>query len=127
MSKRLDKKDVLKVVPERNPNITWTTREDGLIELCVPIKQDFYTRLIKKLIRHIPDTRTVVLDDEVAADVWLACDGKNNINAIISRIASKFKLQRRQSETSTTLFLQTLSKKKLIILTYSGGNRKSGK
>ena len=127
MSKHLAKKEVLKVVPERNPNITWSQREDGLIELCVPIKQDLYTRILKKLIRRVPDTRTILLDDEVASDVWLACDGKNNVNAIISRIASKFKLQRRQSETSTTLFLQTLSKKKLIILTYSGGNKKSGK
>ncbi|MBP5274586.1 MAG: PqqD family protein [Abditibacteriota bacterium] len=127
MSKHLEKKEVLKVVPERNPNITWSQREDGLIELCVPIKQDLYTRILKKLIRRVPDTRTILLDDEVASDVWLACDGKNNVNAIISRIASKFKLQRRQSETSTTLFLQTLSKKKLIILTYSGGNKKSGK
>ena len=126
MKRRLEKRDVLKVVPQRNPNVTWTQREDGLIELCVPIKQDFFTRLLKKIIRNVPDTRTVLLDDEVASDVWLACDGNNNINAIINRVAGKFMLQRRQSETSTTLFLQTLSKKKLVLLTYNkkGSGRK---
>ncbi len=121
MSKRLEKKESLKVVPMRNPNITWTQREDGLIELCVPIRQDFVTKLMKRLVRNLPDTRTVLLEDEVASDVWLACDGNNNVNAIINRIAGKFMLQRRQSETSTTLFLQTLSKKKLVFLTYGQG------
>lgn len=127
MKKRLEKSEILKVVPQRNPNITWSTNEDGLIELTVPIKQDLYTKILKKIIRNIPEHRTIVLEDEVASDVWVACDGKNNVNAIISRIAGKFKLQHRQSVTSTTLFLQTLSKKNLIILTYSGGNKKSGK
>ena len=140
MRKRPAKKEVLKVVPVRNPNINWEMREDGLIELCVPIKQDLVTRIMKRMIRNLPetrtsssgtvipppDTRTVLLDDEVASEVWLACDGSNTINTIISRIAGKFKLQRRQSETSTTLFLQTLSKKKLIMLT-DGRSGKTGK
>lgn len=117
----LSKKDVLTVVPERNPNIEWTRREDNLIELIIPVKQDVYTKILKKFVKNIPESRSIVLDDEVASDVWDACNGKNNVNDIVNRVCNKYKLQRRQSETSTTLFLQTLSKKNLIVLKYSGG------
>lgn len=117
----LSKKDVLTVVPERNPNIEWVRREDNLIELIIPVKQDVYTKILKKFVKNIPESRSIVLDDEVASDVWDACNGKNNVNDIVNRVCNKYKLQRRQSETSTTLFLQTLSKKNLIVLKYSGG------
>ena len=123
----LSKKDVLKVIPERNPYIKWEKNEENLIILTVPIKEDWYTKIAKKFLKTIPETRLISLDDEVASSVWDACDGKRNVNDIINIVCNKYKLQRRQSEMSTTLFLQTLSKKNLIVLKYSGGKTKSGK
>ena len=90
--------------------------------MIVPLRDDKFARFVKKVVKNMPDTRSIGLD-EVGASVWDLCDGQRDINTVILSIAKDFKLTRREAEASVTMFLQTLAKKNLIGLMSAGGNK----
>ena len=116
---KINKKQALAILPVRNAVVTWE-RKDKEIVLRVPLRDDKIARFVKKVIKHLPDTRSIALD-EVGASVWSLCDGQRDINSVILSIAKDFKLTRREAEASVTMFLQTLAKKNLIGLMSAGG------
>jgi hypothetical protein len=118
---KMDKKDALAIRPLRNPVVKWEL-EDGDIVLHVPLRDDRIARMVKRLMKNVPECRKIVLD-EVGAAVWELCDGKHTINDLVLAISSNYKLTRREAEASVTMFLQTLAKKNLIGLMSPGGKK----
>ena len=121
---KIDKKEALAVIPARNPLVEWE-RKGKEVVLTVPMRDDRLGRMIKRIVRNLPDNRQVALDD-VGSDVWELCDGERDINGVVQAISSTYKLTRREAEASVTMFLQTLAKKHLIGLLRVGG-KNSGK
>jgi len=116
---KIDRKQALSVVPVRNPLIEWE-RKGKEVFLTIPTRDDRLAKLFKRLVRNLPDKRQVALD-EVGADVWELCSGERSIEAIVGSISRSYKLTRRESEASVTMFLQTLAKRSYIGLMSVGG------
>lgn len=121
---KIDRKEALAIVPVRHPLVTWEHKEKEIV-LTVPTRDDRVARIVKRLVRNLPDSRQIALDD-VGASVWELCDGERGIGAIVDAVSRRYKLTRREAEASVTMFLQTLAKRNLIGLMSAGGN-KSGK
>ena len=116
---KIDRKQALAVIPMRNPLVEWE-RKGKEVVLTVPMRDDRLARVVKKIVRNLPDSRQVGLDD-VGSDVWELCDGQRDIDGVVRAISSTYKLTRREAEASVTMFLQTLAKKNLIGLMTAGG------
>ena len=122
---KIDKQEALAIVPLRNSLVKWERKGDEII-LSIPLRDDRVARLIKKIMKNVPDSRQVGLD-EVGASVWEMCGGDQDINSIIQSVSRDFKLTRREAEASVTMFLQTLAKKNLIGLMSAGGKKSANK
>jgi len=116
---KIDKREALEIVPVRNSLVEWE-RKGKEIVLTVPMRNDGLAKVVKKLVRNLPETRQVALD-EVGASVWELCDGERDIGKLVSAISSEYQLTRREAEASVTMFLQTLAKRNLIGLMSAGG------
>jgi hypothetical protein len=121
----IDKRQALSVLPVRNAIIQWDWKDDEVI-LRIPLKNDRLSKIAQKVfrMRDVPMERQLALD-EVGSVVWSLCDGKNDVNAIVSELAKRFKMNRREAEVSVSTFFQTLTKRNLIGL-YTAGGTKSG-
>lgn len=109
---RIDRKKALAIVPVRNPLVKWE-RKGKEIVLTIPMKGGILARIVKTVVRNLPDTRQIALDD-VGSSVWELCSGERSINGLVQAVSSNYKLTRREAEASVTMFLQTLAKKNLI-------------
>lgn len=118
---KMERKDALAIIPVRHPLVKWE-RKGKEVVLDVPMRDDTLARIVKKLLKNLPGTRQIGLD-EVGSDVWELCDGERDINSIVSALAKAHKLVRREAEASVTMFLQTLAKKNLIGLMSAGGKK----
>lgn len=118
---RIDRKEALAIVPLRNPVVDWE-RTGSEITLTIPVRNDGLAKVVRKLVRNLPESRKVALD-EVGSSVWELCDGHRSISEVISSISKDYKLTRREAEASVTMFLQTLAKKGLIGLMSAGGKK----
>lgn len=118
---KLDKRDILAIIPVRNPVITWERKGKDVI-LTIPVRNDWMAKVVKTIVRKLPDSRQLQLD-EVGSSVWEACDGERNIDAVVKLVIGDYKLARREAEASVTMFLQTLAKKNLIGLMSAGGKK----
>ena len=116
---RIDRKEALAIVPVRHPQIQWERKEKETI-LTIPTRTDRVAKIVKRLVRNLPETRQIALDD-VGGSVWELCDGERTINAIVDSVSKRYKLTRREAEASVTMFLQTLAKRNLIGLMSAGG------
>lgn len=116
---KIDRKEALAIIPVRHPHIEWE-RKDKEIVLTIPTRTDRIAKIVKRLVRNLPETRQIALDD-VGGSVWELCDGERSINAIVESVSKRYKLTRREAEASVTMFLQTLAKRNLIGLLSAGG------
>ena len=117
----ISRQEALAVIPVRNSLVEWERNEREVV-LSIPTRTDKFANLVKKMMGNVPDSRKIGLDD-VGGTVWELCDGKRDINAIVTSISAQYKLGRREAEASVTMFLQTLAKKNLIGLMSAGGKR----
>jgi hypothetical protein len=121
---KINRDEALSVVPLRNPLVDWE-KKGAEVVLRIPVRDDKIARVIKRVMKNLPDHRKIGLD-EVGSSVWELCDGTHDVNAIIGGISKDYKLTRREAEASVTMFLQTLAKRHLIGLMSAGG-KNSGK
>lgn len=122
---KMDRGQVLSVVPVRNPVVVWE-RGEAEVLLTIPMRNDKLAKVIKKIVRGLPENRKIQLD-EIGSLVWELCDGNRNIEDIVRAVAEQTKLTRREAEASATMFLHTLAKKNLIGLMSGGGKKRSVK
>jgi hypothetical protein len=111
--------EVLAARPVRNPAVEWAreqrTEDSPLVALLkIPRRKDKFGNLVAKLFR-LPDFRKLELD-EIGSDVWEMCDGANSIEALTKAICAKYRLNRRQAETSVTAYLRMLAERRLVVL-----------
>ncbi len=96
--------------------------KDIEIVLTVPMRDDALARFARLIIRNVPNTRQLSLD-EVGSRVWELIDGERNVGSIVAQVSTLYKLTRREAEASVTLFLQMLAKRNLIGLMAEAGKK----
>ncbi|MFQ3548344.1 MAG: PqqD family protein [Armatimonadota bacterium] len=127
---KIERSEALAIMPMRHPYVEWEYEGKEII-LKIPLRDDKWARLIKKMSekmpggKDLPNYRQLALD-EVGSFVWELCDGESTVNDIILDVMDYQKLSRREAEASVTLFLQTLVKRNLVGLLSAGG-KSSGK
>lgn len=109
---KFSRDDVMKSHPVRNTLIKWEESENGEVSLVVPQKETLWVKAVSKIFM-LPKSRVVVLD-EVGSSVWTLCDGHNSIDTIVRALSNKYKLTRKESETSLLAFFRKLGKRGMI-------------
>ncbi len=107
------REDQLKARPIRNSLIKWEKSEESdVVSLVVPQKETLWVRIISKIFM-LPRSRVVVLD-EVGSNVWILCDGHNTIDTIVRALCNKYKLTRKEAETSLISYFRILGKRGFV-------------
>ena len=101
--------DVVKSRPVRNSLIKWEKSESGEISLVIPQKNTLWVRSVSKVFM-LPKSRVVALD-EVGSFVWTMCDGHNSMDGIMKMLSNKYKLTRKEAETSLLAYFRLLGKR----------------
>lgn len=118
----LTRDQALQARPVRNPLLQWERGDDDEIRLLIPRRKDLLGRALCRAF-HAPDHKEIILD-EVGADIWEFCDGKHSVGAIVSAMAGKYKMTRRECETSVGTYLKMLGDRKLLGFQVGGRRRK---
>lgn len=116
--------EVLAARPHRNPAIEWSREvlrdgEPAVALLMIPRRRDRWGNVAAKLFR-LPDGRKLELD-EIGSDVWEMCDGTYTVDAVTKAGCAKYRLNRRQGETSVTAYLRMLAERRLVALRVTKG------
>lgn len=122
---KVSRSEVLGARPVRNPVVEWEhaplrgAGEDGeeppaVILLRVPRRNDRWGNFVARMFR-LPSHRKIELD-EMGSDVWERCDGTISVDALTRAICERYRLNRRQGETSVTAYLRMLAERRLIAL-----------
>ena len=107
------RKDVLRALPLRHPEVTWGPDTQGDMVIHIPLERKAWGL---KLARFIPaPTKRHIVLDEIGADVWEMCDGETNIETIRQRITAKYKLNHKEAEASLLEHLRQLARRRLIV------------
>jgi hypothetical protein len=125
-----DRAAVLSARPVRNPTVEWErlAAVDGrpaVVQVRVPRRRDRWGNWIARWFR-LPEFRRIELD-EIGSDLWEACDGQKSVGAITQLICDRYRLNRRQAETSVTAYLRMLAQRRLIGVRTPGSAGKVGK
>jgi len=108
----LSRGQALNARPIRNPGLRWERNDDGEISLFLPRRKDLIGRALTRVFRA-PKEKEMGLD-EVGSDVWELCDGEHSVDAIVSNVCRKYKITRRECETSVGAYLKTLGERNLV-------------
>lgn len=106
---------IRKAKPIRNPDLQFIEGEAGEVTLQVPA---IAARGIAKWIAKTgqgPAFREVELEP-VGGFVWRNCDGKQTVEIIANRLRKEFKLEKLEAEASLLAFLETLSRRRFILM-----------
>ena len=114
--RKVTRAQIIGAQPVRNPAVQWERaprEEDGpsVALLRVPRRRDRWGDVVARMFR-LPDFRKLELD-EIGSDVWEMCDGSHTVDAITKAICAKYRLNRRQGETSVTAYLKQLAERRL--------------
>lgn len=103
--------------PVRHPKVEWESAEDGSVLLQAPLEgqgRGIAAILARRM--NLPATKGFELES-VGAFVWLQCDGATSVETIGKRLRERYKMSRVEADTALGAFLQTLSQRRLIVLT----------
>lgn len=98
--------------PVRNPQLEWERVDGGDVHLRIYRRNDRVAKALCWMFRA-PEYKEIVLD-EVGSDIWELCNGERNVEAIVLATSKKYKLTRRECETSVAAYLKMLGDRKLI-------------
>lgn len=122
-----DRQAALTLRPMRNDRLQWERQESGETLLRIPAnpRTGRLTRVLATWLKVSPERRVEL--DEVGGYVWELCDGKNTVETIVQKTGRQYKMNRREAEVSTTMFLQMLHERKFIgFYKKTRANRESG-
>ena len=117
----VDRDKALKACPVRHPRVRFERNDEGEITLYLPRRRDRVGRALMWIFRAPPEKEVVL--DEVGSDVWELCDGENSVDAIVNAVAKKYKITRRECETSIGVYLKTLGERHLVGLRVAAEGR----
>jgi hypothetical protein len=109
---KISREQALGSLPVRNSLVEWRDTDDGEVEITIRPRKDRFARVLR-VIFPPPREKKIQLD-EVGAEVWRLCDGETSVEQIIRRMAKRYKLNRKEAETSTTEYLRRLGKRRLV-------------
>lgn len=114
-TKRLTHEAYTKARPTRNSFVEEEEFEGG-IRLRAPL-QTQGTGLMGALAKwaRMPDAKEFELET-VGAFVWTLCDGQHSTEGIARKLRERFKMNRLEADTALAAFLETLARRKLIVL-----------
>jgi hypothetical protein len=116
----LSRDQALRTRPIHNPVLEWEKDANGEVVLRIPQRRDMIGKILCKVFRA-PGHRVLALD-KVGSDIWELCDGDNSVEAIVAIMCKKYKITRRECETSVGTYLKTLSDRNLV--GFQAGGRK---
>ncbi len=122
---QFDRADILTALPLRNQLIQWEVDDKNEVSLVIPQKQKLWVRIVSKVFM-LPGKRVVVLDD-VGSYVWQLCDGKNSISHIVKSLCERYRMTRKEAETSLFTFMRQLGKRGIIGFAVPQKKTKGGK
>lgn len=114
-TKRLTQEAYARSRPTRNEFVEEEAFEGGL-RLRAPL-QTQGSGLMGSLAKwaRMPDTKEFELEI-VGAFVWSLCDGNHSTEGIARKLRERFKMNRLEADTALASFLETLARRKLIVL-----------
>ena len=118
----LTRDQALHARPMRNPGLEWERVDGGDICLRIPRRKDAIARALCRIF-HAPNYKEIALD-EVGSDIWELCDGARSVDAIVAAACRKYKLTRRECETSVAAYLKMLGDRRLIGFQMGGRKKK---
>lgn len=104
---------ILASKPIRNPAVEWEKTEKGEVVIKIklePSKPGLFSGFVKE-----PTERKIVLD-KIGSFVWELMDGERTVSAIAEQVSERFKLHRREAQSSLLAYLQMLASKGLVAL-----------
>lgn len=131
--------DMLALRPVRNPAVIWERRtptdepDDPDIRtaavLTLPHREDRMGKILSFWF-HMPEGKTITLEDEISAELWEMCDGGHTVEQLVAHTCQSYKLNRRQGEVSVVTFMRMLTQRRLVGFLSGGkevehGNRES--
>lgn len=102
---------VLAMIPLRNPSVHRVEMASGKQALSAPLRKTIWHRVFGARRKE----KIFELDD-LGLQVWDLCDGKRNVEAIITAFASHHRINLREAEISVTTFLRMLITRNLMVL-----------
>ncbi len=108
----ISKEQLLKSKPIRNPEIEWHKYPSGEVAIITKVEPKGFKKVIARMYGVEPKKK--ILLDAVGSFVWDLCDGKHTVEDIIRKLMEKYKLHRREAETSLLIYLRMLSERSLI-------------
>lgn len=109
---QISREQALAAKPFANPVLTWERNERGEAVIEIPLRQDRKAKVLGRIF-GAPKRKQLVLD-EAGSTVWELCDGEHSVASIIDEMIAKYKLNRREAETSVTMYLKTLAERNLV-------------
>ncbi|MCZ6678175.1 MAG: PqqD family protein [Candidatus Poribacteria bacterium] len=107
-----ERSDILNALPLRNQLIEWEVDDKGEASLIIPQKHKLWIRAVAKIFR-LPNKRVVVLDD-IGSYVWQLCDGHSSISQVVKQLQGKYRMTRKEAETSLFTFMRQLGKRGMV-------------
>lgn len=109
---RISRDTAYAAYPLRNAHLAYERQDNGELTITVPRREDGWVRLLARIF-VVPKQRQVVLD-QVGADIWELCDGRHTVRELVSHVAGKYKLNKKEAEVSLTTYLKNLGKRGLV-------------
>jgi len=117
---------MLALRPVRNPAVIWE-RRSGATDPDDPDDPDIRTAAVLTLPHrkdrmgkilsfwfHMPEGKTITLEDEISAELWEMCDGSHTVEQLVKHTCQSYKLNRRQGEVSVVTFMRMLTQRRLV-------------
>ena len=105
------RESLLSAVPVRNDLVQEGPVENGKMKLTAPLTKTF----MKKFFGSKAMQKAFEID-ELGAEVWRSCNGRNTVEAIITAFARQHQVNIREAEVAVSAFLKTLIKRNLVAL-----------
>jgi hypothetical protein len=109
----------LAATPVRNAAVREEPRDAALV-LFVPLRQRWWTAGPVRWLLPLRRERGVALDT-LGREVWSACDGERNIEALVAEFADRHRLGFHEARLTVGQFLRMLVERKLLVIVGRAG------
>lgn len=110
------KRALMQLRPVRNPALSWD-EQDGIVVLRIEQKDTPNSRSWKAKLAGVfvklPEERAVELD-ALGTDVWKMLDGTITMGGVVTALAKKHRLSKREAELSVQQYFKELSRRNYI-------------
>jgi len=114
---RLTREDSLGAVVVQNRRLRVERNAEGIITLYAPFRAAPFIERMARWLGSPPRAGEAKIElDEVGSFVWDLCDGQRTVREMVSDLAGKYKLNRKEAEAGLTSFLRSLAGRNLVAI-----------